>query len=93
VPVKRDPRTGDLEAPPVDDPLGDLGREVRKLRWSPDEKRAYYDSYDGRDDWPTSPVWPYGLAFNLLLGAGSVLITVRRLQTPMRELTRGTRIA
>jgi ABC-type transport system involved in multi-copper enzyme maturation permease subunit len=93
VPMKRDPKTGDLEAPPVGDPLGEIGRDVRRMRLSPEEQRAYYDSYDGSGDWPTSPVWPYGLAFNLLLGAGSVMITVRRLQTPVRSLTKGTRIA
>ena len=92
VPMKRDPKTGRLEAPPVGDPLGEIGRGVRQMRFSPEERRAYYDSYDGSGEWPTSPVWPYGLAFNLLLGAGSVMI-VRRLRTPVRQLTKGTRIA
>lgn len=93
-PLKRHPRTGRLQPPPVEDPLGQIGREVRQMRFSPDEKRAFYDRpYDGSPDWPSGPVWPYGLAFNLLLGAGSLAITVRRLRTPVRELTRGTRIA
>jgi ABC-type transport system involved in multi-copper enzyme maturation permease subunit len=93
-PLKRDPRTGRLQPPPVSDPLGEIGREVRQMRFSPAEKRAYYDRYfDGRAEWPTRRVWPYGLAFNLLLGAGSVAVTIRRLRTPVRELTRGTRIA
>jgi ABC-type transport system involved in multi-copper enzyme maturation permease subunit len=92
-PLKRDPKTGELEAPPVDDPLGELARGVRRMRLSPEERRAYYNSYDGSGNWPTEPVWPLGLGLNLLLGAGSVLITVRRLQTPVRELTKGTRIA
>lgn len=94
VPLKRDPRSGDLVAPPVGDPLGEIGREVRRMRMSPSERDDYYQYYDGdSDELPNAPVWPYGLAFNLLLGAGSVWITVRRLQTPVRELTMGTRIA
>lgn len=92
-PLKRDPRTGDLRPPPVGDPLGEIGREVRRMRFTPEEKRAYYENYDGSEEWPSDPVWPLGLAFNLLLGAGSVVVTVRRLQTPVRGLTKGTRIA
>jgi ABC-type transport system involved in multi-copper enzyme maturation permease subunit len=93
VPLKRDPRTGELEPPPVGDPLGELGRAAREMRMSPDDKRDYYTNYEDHDEWPTPPVWPYGLAFNLLLGAGSVWVTIRRLQTPVRALTKGTRIA
>lgn len=93
-PLKRHPRTGRPQPPPVSDPLGEIGREVRQMRFSPEEKRAYYDRYyDGSPEWPSRRVWPYGLAFNLLLGAGSVAITIRRLRTPVRELTRGTRVA
>ena len=44
-----------------------------------------------REDLPS--VWPYGLAANLLLGAGFVVITVRRLRAPTRRLPRGTRVA
>lgn len=51
-PMKRNPGTGYLEAPPVDDPLGGLGRGVRQMRWTPEEKRAYYERYDGNGDWP-----------------------------------------
>lgn len=93
VPLKRDPRTGDMVAPPVEDPLGSLGRDVRRMRFTDEQREHYYNSYDSSSQWPTSPVWPYGLAFNLLLGAGSVWITVRRLRTPVGELTRGARIA
>ena len=39
------------------------------------------------------PVWPYGLAFDAALGAGAVLVTIRRLRTPARKLPRGIRVA
>jgi ABC-2 type transport system permease protein len=42
---------------------------------------------------PAGPVWPYGLAFDLLLGIGAVLITIRRLRTPTRALPKGVRVA
>lgn len=41
----------------------------------------------------TAPVWPLGLAINLLLGAGAVVLTVRRLRIPQGKLARGTRVA
>lgn len=37
--------------------------------------------------------WPYGLALNLALGAGSTVIAVRRLRAPAHTLPRGTRVA
>jgi ABC-2 type transport system permease protein len=40
-----------------------------------------------------NPVWPYGFGFLGLVGAGSTLVAVRRLRTPIRKLARGTRIA
>ena len=40
-----------------------------------------------------APVWPYGLGFLGLIGAGSTWGAVRRLRTPVRRLPRGTRIA
>jgi ABC-type transport system involved in multi-copper enzyme maturation permease subunit len=41
----------------------------------------------------TGPVWPVGLGFLLLLGAGSVAVAAQRLRTPIRRLPNGTRIA
>ncbi len=41
----------------------------------------------------TGAVWPYGLAFYLLLGAGSAAIAHRRLRTPIKNLPSGTRVA
>ncbi|MCR6688917.1 ABC transporter permease subunit [Cellulomonas sp.] len=41
----------------------------------------------------TAPVWPWGLAGNLLLGAAGYVVAVRRLTVPQRKLARGTRVA
>jgi ABC-type transport system involved in multi-copper enzyme maturation permease subunit len=38
-------------------------------------------------------VWPWGLGFDLLLGAAGVVIAVNRLKVPTAELPRGTRVA
>ncbi len=38
-------------------------------------------------------VWPYGFVFLGLLGAAATWVAVRRLRTPVRRLSRGTRIA
>jgi ABC-type transport system involved in multi-copper enzyme maturation permease subunit len=63
------------------DPLGAIGRGVRDLRKAP-----------GSDS-SRKPVWPFGLAFDLLLGAGAVWVTARRLHAPSRTLPRGQRVA
>jgi ABC-type transport system involved in multi-copper enzyme maturation permease subunit len=37
--------------------------------------------------------WPYGLAVDLVIGAGFTLVAVRRLRAPSTKLPRGTRVA
>lgn len=76
------------------DMLSAIGRGVRELRQPP----GYgLDVYVGADntviDRIDLPVWPYGLAFNILLGCAAVAITTRRLRTPTRKLPRAIRIA
>ena len=39
------------------------------------------------------PVWPYGLAFDVLLAIGALALSVRRLRTPTRTLPKGQRVA
>ncbi|HUR13820.1 MAG TPA: ABC transporter permease [Mycobacteriales bacterium] len=63
------------------DPLGAIGRGVRDLRKAP-----------GSDS-SRKPVWPFGLAFDLLLGTGAVWLTARRLHAPSRTLPKGQRVA
>lgn len=70
------------------DPLGSIGRGVRDLRSAPGS-----DGSPGSDDDDRKPVWPYGLAFDLLLGAGAVWLTARRLRAPSRVLPKGQRVA
>ena len=40
-----------------------------------------------------APVWPFGLGFLLIAGAGAAVVSGRRLRTPIRRLPNGTRIA
>jgi ABC-type transport system involved in multi-copper enzyme maturation permease subunit len=70
--------------PQPSDPLGEIGRSVRWMR---------SDRLDANNRSDAPPVWPYGLGFNLLLGAASVLLTIRRLRTPAVAPPRGTRVA
>ncbi len=71
------------------DPLGQIGSAVREVRRGPvDGTTVLGDAPEGR-----SPVWPTGLAFDVLLGVGALALTVRRLRTPTRELPRGQRVA
>lgn len=66
------------------DPLYEIGHAIRHTRRNP-------DAFDDPGDPP--PVWPVGLGFDLVLGAGAVLVTIRRLRTPARTLAKGVRIA
>ncbi|HEX5334432.1 MAG TPA: ABC transporter permease subunit [Propionicimonas sp.] len=40
-----------------------------------------------------SPIWPYGLGANLLIGATFLWVAVRRLKVPYGQLPTGTRVA
>lgn len=79
------------------DPLSQISHEVRRLRLAPNEETQYnYDSYGNPTvvrQAPDRPVWPYGFAFLIILGAGSAVVTTIRLRTPARRLARGVRVA
>ncbi len=77
------------------DPLGAIGREVRNLRQPPGKKSSFLfgGDTDGRPLPDRKSVWPYGLAFDVLLGAGAVWLTARKLATPTRTLPKGQRVA
>ncbi|MGZ4616555.1 MAG: ABC transporter permease [Actinomycetes bacterium] len=91
LPERRDPRTGELQSRPLD-PLGSLGDSVREARRTPvDPETPPLLAAQSQDE--PGPVWPLGLAVDVLLGAGAVWITVRRLRTPTHKLGRGVRIA
>ena len=105
LPRRIDPRTGRSVDNPLD-PLGALGNAVREARRPPSTPaaEAYLEpggtgpggtgdpaGAAGRSE--PGPVWPYGLVVDVLLAAGAVTLTVRRLRTPVRRLPRGVRIA
>ena len=69
------------------DPLGMIGRQVRDLRGGTISSDVAAGTYD------PAAVWPYGLAFDLLLGAGGFWVTTRRLRTPVDDLPSGIRVA
>jgi ABC-2 type transport system permease protein len=88
-PLQRNPETGHLRPTTELDPLSEIGLGVRQLRMP-----RNYQAYESETDVYRAPsVWPYGLAFDALLGLGSVWISVRRLRTPVHKLGRGVRIA
>jgi len=80
------------------DPLSTIRDGVRLAKagppdtydWCPDPQTGVVQG-EGPED--GGAVWPWGLGANLLIGAGAVVLTVRRLRTPTRTLPRGTRVA
>jgi ABC-type transport system involved in multi-copper enzyme maturation permease subunit len=80
--------SGDVVTVDDYDPLSEIGRAVRSVRVPPSSEPV---NYDGEN--PAPPVWPYGLAINVLLGLGAYVVTSTRLRTPSRRLSRGVRIA
>ena len=80
------------------DPLGIIRDGVRQLRAGPvlpvDECWPDDSSVGTRDaSISRAPVWPWGLAANVLLGTAGYVVAVRRLRIPQRTLARGTRVA
>ena len=94
LPLETDPVTGERTPRPLD-PLGALGDAVREARRAPADARdrALLQPGQQSPEPEPGPVWPYGLAFDVLLAAGAVVVTVRRLRTPVERLPRGVRIA
>ncbi|HEY3262837.1 MAG TPA: ABC transporter permease subunit [Pseudonocardiaceae bacterium] len=90
LPERRDPVTHQRLPSPFD-PLGDIGHGVRDLRAGPQQEEVTQPLDELRPRGP--PVWPYGLAVDVLLGAGALVLTTRRLRTPVRTLPRGLRVA
>jgi ABC-type transport system involved in multi-copper enzyme maturation permease subunit len=73
------------EYPTQLDVLGELGRGIRSAR--------YEVTVEGTQIVTDKAVWPYGLAANLLLGAGAVALTTRRLKAPYARLPKAVRVA
>jgi ABC-type transport system involved in multi-copper enzyme maturation permease subunit len=81
-PVAPKPKPVAADDPVERDPLEELRASIRSTRLGVGE----------HPDNPP-PVWPYGLGLDLLLGAGAVAITIRRLRAPVATVPRGVRIA
>lgn len=81
------------------DPLGQIGRQVRSLRSPPPDLSANGDTFvtpglgPGLEPDRPGPLWPTGLAVNVVVGVAALLLTSRRLRTPSRTLPRGQRVA
>jgi len=73
------------------DPLGAIGRSVRGLRRPP--PRDENSDVTLADVEESRRVWPYGLAADVALAGGALLLTARALRTPSRRLPRGQRVA
>lgn len=90
LPLRRDPVTGEVQ-PRALDPLGGIGMTVREIRAPGNESGVFLPGGQARSNAP--PVWPWGLGFDVLLGAGALVLTARRLRAPVYRLPRGVRIA
>ena len=82
------------------DPLSAIRTGVRYARTGPatvvDEcwaTGAGYVSPVPKRPLDAAPVWPWGVAAYVVIGAGSVALAVRRLRVPQKVLPRGTRVA
>jgi ABC-2 type transport system permease protein len=85
-------------------PMRWISAGARMARNGPDEARdeCQFQTGNATDQTPddpvaealrSAPVWPIGLGFLVLAGAGAAAVAGRRLRTPIRRLPNGTRIA
>ena len=71
-----------------------MSRALHQIRLRPVLQTADYGtSWEVPSGAVGGAVWPTGLGVDLLLGAGAVWLTTRRLRTPSGKLARGQRIA
>jgi ABC-2 type transport system permease protein len=68
------------------DVLGGIRRGIRSMETSTPGNGIVGPSEGG-------PVWPYGLAFDLLLSGALIWVAIRRVGTPIRHLPKGVRVA
>lgn len=95
LPAVTDPRTGREIRSGDLDPLGSIQQGVRDARRGPGEPgipRNYPDPAGQQVD-RSAALWPWGLGVDLVLAAGALWLTARRLRAPVRALPRGSRIA
>lgn len=84
-----------------DDPLTGIRSAVRSVRLGPDPVEDWCgdgtteqaDNDRELEELNLPATWPYGVAVDLLIGAGFLVLTVRRLRAPIDRLPRGSRVA
>lgn len=83
-----------IEEPLDVDILGSMSRALHQMRVQRVATTTPYGtSYEVPNGATGGAVWPTGLAINVLLAAGAVWLTTRRLRTPTYRLAKGQRIA
>jgi ABC-2 type transport system permease protein len=76
------------------DPLGTMSRTLHQIRVRPvPQSSPYGTTYEVPSGAVGAAVWPTGLGIDLVLAAGAIWLTSRRLRTPVYRLARGQRIA
>ncbi|HEX6233441.1 MAG TPA: hypothetical protein VFZ63_09965 [Jiangellaceae bacterium] len=70
------------------DPLGAIGEVARSAR----TPGSTVVNPNGIVELGQAAVWPYGLATNIVLGLGALVITTRRLRTPYTKLPKSVRV-
>jgi ABC-2 type transport system permease protein len=84
---------GDVVVSGSRDPLNGLRDDVRTTRESPADRDCFQMGGGDCKRPKPGPVWPWGLAFDVGLGALALWVTVRQLETPATKLARGVRVA
>lgn len=80
-------------------PMREISIGARAARAGADPRERQECSFGNPGDPPeqpplqSGPIYPYGLAFYLALGAGATWLAIRRTRTPVTRLPNGTRIA
>lgn len=88
----RDPATGAVVGESTD-PLRSLRNTIRTTRRGPSDVDCQVTGTGECSTAGDAPLWPWGLGFDVALGAGAVWVTIRRLRTPAVRLARGVRVA
>ncbi len=96
------PRPADQRVATSDDLLSGIRGGVREVRLGPETVQGSCDvdpaDFERREQQRREAreraglTWPYGLAADLLLAAGAVVVAVRRLRAPAATLPRGVRV-
>jgi ABC-2 type transport system permease protein len=86
---------GRVVAEPVDvDVLGAMSRGLHTIRVRPEPVEGPYGTnFETPAGVTGGAVWPFGLAFDVLLAVGALWLATRRLRTPTDRLAKGQRIA